>query len=81
MLEIRKNNLPYYMPYSIINTNGDIIGDYRDIETARMALKRISDINQIKDKKNKDIIELAQKRMKNPNGDQPPKDIKRKVIL
>lgn len=75
-IEIRRNTLPYVQPYSIVDVvQGKTFGHYKSRDLAEKALEQMKahgvDKKTESDIIHGDTIEVFEKRMKNPSGDQP----------
>lgn len=84
-LEVVKNTLPYFQPYSIIlidlSTNEKfVLGDYKNIDKANIAMKLfqskttlgsqyLKETSKRKLGSNAKLIEQLEKRIGDPNGD------------
>lgn len=85
-IDVRKNSLPYIQPYSVVDGDGNILGNYKTIQLAKeaaIAFKSMTS-NKLSTRKLDKIespMDALEKRMAKPDGDKPKRVLKRRVII
>lgn len=80
---VRKNTAPYIQPYSVIDEEGNVLGNYNTLKKAEEAAEAMKTNKNIPETQGKaeNAIDAIEKRMAKPDGDRVPKKMVRKVIV
>lgn len=82
-LRVRKNTAPYIQPYSVIDTEGNVLGNYNTLKKAETAAEAMQTNRNTPETQGKpqNAVDALEKRMAKPDGDRVPKKLVRKVIV
>jgi len=84
-VSVRKNSIPYIQPYSVVDDEGNVLGNYNTLTKAKGAAKAFETMKKA-DVKNdapapKDGFDALKRRMSKPDGDKIPKKRQRRIII
>jgi len=82
---VRKNSIPYIQPYSVVDDEGNVLGNYNTLKKAKAAAESFETMKKSDIKEApaapKDAFDALQKRMDKPDGDKIPRKRQRRIII